>query len=454
MTMKEIFTSQIQESMESKKAYAPEKRPILPPSYVLREGVYLVQGVKNAAIYDTNTGNVFSINEAAKKTIIEKPDREDVFLNELLSLSLISLEMPKKIEISEKKPELEFVWFEITENCNQECIHCYADCESEKVLEKKHKKEMISADKWKDMISECHSLGADECQFIGGEPFVWRGENNENVVDLAEYAMKVGYSSVEIFTNGILLSKEDALRIKESEINIAVSLYSSDERIHDAITGKHGSLKKLLKTLELLRKFNINTRVEILAMRQNQFSLDTTIDFIKSLGFINTSIGLVRPTGKGSSLLVVPETETYKKYGLMMSPNFNADEKFIKRSMISNNCLAGKIVIQKNGDVIPCVFLRNEVVGNINNESLEKILKTPKIREMWNITKDNVQICSDCEYRYICKDCRALSKSVYSKDNFPFPRCTYNPYLGEWGGGLWRKDNNGKLYFEEKYYKQ
>lgn len=47
------------------------------------------------------------------------------------------------------------------------------------------------------------------------------------------------------------------------------------------------------------------------------------------------------------------------------------------------------------------------------------------------ITKDKITGCKDCEFRYICTDCRAYieePEDIYSK---PL-KCGYDPNTGEW----------------------
>jgi radical SAM protein with 4Fe4S-binding SPASM domain len=74
-----------------------------------------------------------------------------------------------------------------------------------------------------------------------------------------------------------------------------------------------------------------------------------------------------------------------------------------------------------------------EIFGNINESSLTEVLdyKEEEVHKYWNITKDQIEVCKDCEFRYICTDCRAFRESdnIYSK---PL-KCNYNPYNGKWG---------------------
>lgn len=431
--------------------------------YQLTEGVYFVSGIKRGAICDTNTENVYSVNESAGRVILGQVVDEE-FSSQLLASGLTSKEKPTTVSREKNKFGLEFVWFEIiSDDCNERCLHCYADS-----IPSTYRKvigmdkipvvetsvgQKLTANEWKKLIDEAYRLGTSRCQFIGGEPFLWRGENKENVLDLAEYAKNVGYEFIEIFTNGTLISERGIERIKNLGLNIAISLYSDRADIHDAITRTPGSFKKTEKTLRLLKEAKIPTRVETVLMKQNQETAESAREFIQQMGFNHRSPDVLRPNGRGDSLELMPNQEVLVKYGLMLTPNFTSSKESLKRSFEGNSCLTGKIAITDNGDIIPCIFSRNKVMGSVlKNSSIEKVLKK-QIDNVWKITKDDVLVCQDCEYRYACHDCRPISDGALGgKGDYataPYPRCTYNPYEGEWGGGVWKVGENGKAYYDE-----
>lgn len=98
----------------------------------------------------------------------------------------------------------------------------------------------------------------------------------------------------------------------------------------------------------------------------------------------------------------------------------------------NNNCLAFKLSIDKDGQIKNCPSY-NQSYGDINNKSISEILFKTNFKELWNVTKDKISICSDCEFRWICTDCRVFTKSsesLYSKPS----KCNYNPYIGLWKG--------------------
>ena len=73
----------------------------------------------------------------------------------------------------------------------------------------------------------------------------------------------------------------------------------------------------------------------------------------------------------------------------------------------------------------------NKDFGNIKNIKLQEVLDTKGFKDLWNINKDQIAVCKDCEFRHICTDCRAYIETpdnIYSK---PL-KCGYNPYTAEW----------------------
>lgn len=438
--------------------------------YQLKEGIFLVPGVKRGAICDTRTGNVYSINESAKQVVLgQKEDKEDSeFQDELQRLGLINGQAPKPIEEETSRLRLDFVWFEIiSDDCNERCLHCYADSmpqtyrrrlmgeeqnPSELTMSSLRAASKLTAKRWRELIEESYALGCRQAQFIGGEPFIWKGESNETVLDLSEYAKTLGYEFIEIFTNATQVTADKVDRIKKLGINMAVSLYSDDPEIHDQITRTPGSFKRTTAVLEMLHQAEIPTRVETVLMRPNQETVESTNDFIQQMGFAHKAPDVLRPKGRGDNTELQPDPESLVRYGLILSPNFSASVDFFQRSIRGNSCLAGKITITDNGNILPCIFSREQIMGNVRTQPLERALKG-KIQDIWQTTKDDVLVCQDCEYRYVCLDCRPISEGAScgngQYETAPYPRCTYNPYEGKWGGGTWKVDDKGKPYYDE-----
>ena len=439
-------------------SFLGEKRMFSPIQ--LKQGVYLVEGAYRSAIYDTNTGKVYSINQRAKRIILGEVNDEK-FLHTLVSLNLIDVsdyKSPVNTTFSQANTILpvKFIWFEVTTSeCNERCVHCYAN--SAPIKSKEFfpvGKPKLTFCRWKELVHEGANLGAKACQFIGGEPFLYRGEKGEDVLDLAQVARHAGYDIVEIYTNGTLLTGERIQRIKELGVEVAVSLYSVYENVHDAITRTPGSFRLTMRALKLLKSAGIPTRVETIILRANQHTIDETLSWVESHGFKHRSPDVLRPIGRGQNNHLLPDSNYIVQYGLQTTADFHVDADIFIHHLSMHPCLSGKLVITETGDVLPCVFSRNQIIANVSDNTLRDVVFSDKLQSVWRITKDDVLVCQDCEYRYACSDCRpiAYAGAEYRTDysHAPYPLCTYNPYTGEWGNGLWRVDENGVPFYERQ----
>lgn len=95
-----------------------------------------------------------------------------------------------------------------------------------------------------------------------------------------------------------------------------------------------------------------------------------------------------------------------------------------------NGCLNRKISVDHKGEIRNCPSMPKSY-GNIKNTALEDALNTEGFKTVWNINKDQIKTCRDCEFRYVCTDCRAYTEKpedLYSK---PL-KCGYDPHNATW----------------------
>lgn len=95
-----------------------------------------------------------------------------------------------------------------------------------------------------------------------------------------------------------------------------------------------------------------------------------------------------------------------------------------------NTCLNRKIGIDEQGEIKNCPTM-NRSFGHHKSTRLKTAIGKKGFTDTWKISKDQVGVCRDCEFRYICTDCRAqLSNPA---DLFSKPaKCSYNPYTATW----------------------
>jgi radical SAM protein with 4Fe4S-binding SPASM domain len=408
--------------------------------YRLHNHCKLIQGATRGAIYNFHTGRVHSINRAAVELLLacHQSTVEDVieinspenklrvdFLDRLTALDAGAFYLNKAPEPQRNVPpeglpaKLDFLWLEIISNCNNKCLHCYATsgpCVNN---------DLMPHERWLSLIGEARQAGAAAVQLIGGEPLLYRKWR-----ELVLKADAEGYDFIEIFTNATLVDESSIDFFKRYRVNIATTIYADNAETHDRVTLHPGSFDKTMTAVKKILAANIPLRIASIIMKANQHEERNILRLLTELGVEPTAPDVVRPTGRGSDADLLPDN--YCRPAI--KPPFYTDYNEFMKARQFNSCLAGKIAVTSNGEVIPCIFARNQVCGNLRTTSLAEILNGQPLQQYWRTTKDQVDKCKDCEYRYACSDCRPLAQGSDSQKRWlaDMANCPYNPYTGQW----------------------
>lgn len=195
------------------------------------------------------------------------------------------------------------------------------------------------------------------------------------------------------------------------------------------------SLEKLKSLLVFLNKTNFKS-IELVIKHSNDI-----INFISQIDKINfkiTELIIHDSRNKNKSinnktfnvLFIDDEIKEFSHCGIVDEKYFDINKEKVLESVNYNSCLHKKISIDKIGNIKNCPSMVQSF-GNIKDTTLEEALNHPNFKKYWNITKDQIEVCKDCEFRHICTDCRAYVEdpiNIYSK---PL-KCGYNPYTNEW----------------------
>ena len=88
-----------------------------------------------------------------------------------------------------------------------------------------------------------------------------------------------------------------------------------------------------------------------------------------------------------------------------------------------------KIAIDVKGEIKNCPSIPKSY-GNVKNTSLLQVASEKDFQQLWQVKKDNIAVCKDCEFRHVCTDCRAFTEDgeLYGKPS----KCNYDPYTATW----------------------
>ncbi|MBX3631258.1 MAG: radical SAM protein [Nitrosomonas sp.] len=253
------------------------------------------------------------------------------------------------ISSTESGAALEFLWLELTNQCNLRCTHCYAESGPDRNID-----DLLARSDYENLIREGRELGCKQIQFIGGEPTL-----NRDLGYFIQLAAENSYSSIEVFTNLISLSDELVECFVEYGVKVATSVYASDASIHDGITQVTGSFQKTIRNIEKLLCAGVPVRAGVIAMESNSKQVEATISYLKDIGVHNVGSDRLRHIGRGKD----------------DSDNSSLTE-------LCGSCAGNTLCVGPDGRVSPCIMSKCWSVGSVLETSLEEIATSDKIRNL------------------------------------------------------------------------
>ncbi len=103
----------------------------------------------------------------------------------------------------------------------------------------------------------------------------------------------------------------------------------------------------------------------------------------------------------------------------------------IFRKLRVHDVNANRLYLDKEGIVYPCIHDTGIKLGNIHDKSIRDIVYSKEVNQLWTLTKDHIEKCKDCEYRYACMNTRTFRQSLEDRTSAP-ANCPYDPIEGKW----------------------
>jgi radical SAM protein with 4Fe4S-binding SPASM domain len=145
----------------------------------------------------------------------------------------------------ERKPMLGQLDVELTERCNNDCIHC---CINLPMDDRAAQEREMTTDEVKDVLAEAAALGCLSVRFTGGEPLL-----RDDFEKLYLFARRQGMK-VLLFTNARLLTPALAdlfTRIPPGEL-VEVTVYGMGPESYEAVSRVPGSYAEFRRGVDLL----------------------------------------------------------------------------------------------------------------------------------------------------------------------------------------------------------
>ena len=307
-----------------------------------------------------------------------------------------------------KEPHLRWLFFEITNRCNLNCVHCGSRCSSSG--------EALSV---KDVETTLSSVLQDKpavC-LTGGEPML-----HPEFFDIAECVHGKGFSW-GMTTNATLIDDEAAERLKQTGMStVSVSLDGMEES-HDRLRQRQGAWRRALLGLKALQNAGFEPQVTTVLHRGNYEELDQLYELLSSMKITSWRPINVEPIGRAceSSDMLLTREQFSNLLSYIRNKRFDPDCRMEvtfgcshylgveNERMVRDHyflCGAGILTasVRSNGDICACLDIENRpelVQGNIRTDDFMDVWQNRFQAFRRDRTGDCAQ-CTECTERLLC----------------------------------------------------
>ncbi|MBA4416406.1 MAG: radical SAM/SPASM domain-containing protein [Syntrophus sp. (in: bacteria)] len=330
---------------------------------------------------------------------------------------------------------LRMVAWEVTRNCNLNCIHCRASATRGPYTDE------LTFQECTRIIDEIKTFADPTIILTGGEPLM-----RDDIFDIITYGTEKGLRMV-IAVNGTLLDTAKAQRLKEVGIKrVSMSLDGRNREAHDRFRGVAGSFDAVMNGAKMLNDAGLPFQINTTITRLNGDDLDDIYRIVKAIGAVAWHIFLLVPVGRGEGLKGEElNTRMYEEvlerlYGIekreeieikvTCAPHYYRIVKEKGDTPKSAGCLAGKsfMFISHRGVAQPCGYLEM-ASGDVRERGIRKVWEESPIFDQLRETASYKGKCGRCKYVKICGGCRARAHESKGDMLEEEPYCSYNATL-------------------------
>ncbi len=324
---------------------------------------------------------------------------------------------------------------ELTERCNNDCIHCYINRPANDAAARARE---MTTEEVKDILRQAVDLGSLQVRLTGGEPLL-----RPDFEELYVFARHLGLKVV-LFTNARLITPRlaDLLVHLPPLLVIEVTVYGMHRESYEAVTREPGSFAQFRRGLNLLRENDVPFVVKSALLPPNRHEIDEfeawarTIPWMSEIprycGFLdlrarrddagkNRLIETLRMSPQDGLAVLTRDAANFRKGKAEFASKFlgpAGDRLFV--------CGAGcGICVDAYGRAQPCMGVRTpeltyEVVGANGHLSLRDALdRFSYLRELRATNPDYLRRCAVCFLKSLCEQCPAKSWAAHGTLDTP-----------------------------------
>jgi radical SAM protein with 4Fe4S-binding SPASM domain len=329
-------------------------------------------------------------------------------------------------------PVLSSLDIELTERCNNACIHCYINLHA---ADRGAIARELSTAEWRDVLGQAAGLGALSVRFTGGEPLL-----RDDFAELYLHARQLGMQ-VRLFTNARLITPQLAAlfaRVPPRE-KIEITVYGMTPETYDGIACAPGAYEQFRRGVDLLLEHQVPFIVKAALLPGFKAELQAFEAWAATLPWME------EPPSYSMFFDLRGRRDSQSRNKLIENLRITPDEglailnrragryrqemtQFCSRFMRPGGeklftCGAGLgVSVDAYGRLQPCMLLRDPQLSyDLRHGTLRDALENffPQMRTMQAENPLYLERCARCFLRGLCDQCPAKSWSEHGTLDTP-----------------------------------
>jgi radical SAM protein with 4Fe4S-binding SPASM domain len=290
--------------------------------------------------------------------------------------------VPKNIQIN------------LTNACNFHCSHCYLSAGTGKLYFLDKEKIFSAIDK----ISKTSLI--DSIVVSGGEPLLFP--------DLVAVLKKLSAYHLVLFTNGSLLSDENAPTLLSYVDEVQISLEGITKPFFESVRGK-GNYERIIRAIDLVKKSGKKLTLAITILPSTLEDVKTNLlPFVRSLKYDKIEIRLNNDIERAGNALgldldhsnqLASDKIVLSLYRQLQKSGYTSSAKDERCKRFLNCGIGASIVINYDGFIYPCNKF-SPCRFPLDGDVPLAIRSFNSINEATAVNQ--IKKCSRCKLRYVC----------------------------------------------------
>jgi len=288
---------------------------------------------------------------------------------------------------------------DLTDACTERCVHCYVP---------QGQRDYLPYEICEKFLREFREQQGLTVQLTGGECMM-----HPDFEKICRLCRELDLNFI-VMSNLTLCDEKVLALLKETDPQfVNVSLYSMDEKEHDAVTQISGSWRRTRAAIDALQAAGVAIRLATPLLKANKGAYSGLKQFAEKccVQLIPNCDILPRCGGDCSNLnyactpeeveMVLAGDKAFWDRGYGKNPNIKPEDKV---------CDIGKLLsINSKGLYYPCSGMHEYVLGDARQVTLTEVWKGEKMKYLRELKNSDFPHCTDCEHRAFCKVCPAFN---------------------------------------------